>query len=157
MPDLPPLGDLPEELIDGLETLADELWQSAGFLVSHERPAPETQLERSKMFYRYTDAQAGIAVPIGIGDQAIGMVFVVMVQATRHWEEFEIVTVQRVATFVARSIIEDIYRAQQSEHINRIIRLNRQKGNFVATVSHELRTPLTSIMGYLEVLKTIRR
>ncbi|MEK7295231.1 MAG: ATP-binding protein [Actinomycetota bacterium] len=153
LPDLPPLGDLADELVDGLGTLADELWQSASFLVSHERPAPEAQLERSKMFYRYTDAQAGIAVPIGIGDQAIGMVFVVMVQAPRDWEEFEIVTVQRVATFVARSIVEDIYRAQQSEHIDRLIRLDRQKGNFVATVSHELRTPLTSIMGYLEVLK----
>lgn len=153
MSDLPPLGNLPDELVDGLGTLANELWQSAGFLVSHERPPPEAQLERSKMFYRYTGAQAGIAVPIGIGDRAIGMVFVAMVREPRHWEEFEIVAVQRVATFVARSIVEDTSRAQQNEHIDRLIGLDRQKGNFVATVSHELRTPLTSIMGYLEVLK----
>jgi signal transduction histidine kinase len=34
----------------------------------------------------------------------------------------------------------------------RLLELDRQKDQFVATVSHELRTPLTSIHGYLELI-----
>lgn len=153
LPNLPPLGFPPEEAVRIQNVFANELWQSGGTLVSHRRPAPDAQSERSKMFYRYTDAQAGIAVPIGMNDQVIGMVYVVMIHQPRHWEESEIVAVQRVAMFVAESIVEDAYRTKQAEHIELLTRLDIQKANFVATVSHELRTPLTSIIGYLEVLK----
>ncbi len=153
LPDLPPLGVPPDEVIRTQNALANDLWRSGESLVSHERLAPEAQLERSKIFYRYTDAQAAIAVPIGIGDQIIGMVYVFMVHEPRHWEEFEIVAVRRIAMFVAQTIVDDTHRTQQSEHIELLTRLDRQKANFVATVSHELRTPLTSIIGYLEVLK----
>ena len=34
----------------------------------------------------------------------------------------------------------------------RLLALDRQKDEFVASVSHELRTPLTSILGYLEMM-----
>lgn len=153
LPDLPPLGNIPDDVVQSQITLANEFWRSGECIVFHQRLAPEAQLERSKIFYRYTDAQAGIACPIGMGDQVIGMLSVMMVRGPRHWEEFEIVAVRRVAMFAAQSIVDDIFRTQQNEHIELLTRLDRQKANFVATVSHELRTPLTSIIGYLEVLK----
>ena len=33
--------------------------------------------------------------------------------------------------------------------------LNKTKNDFISTVNHELRTPLTSIIGYIDVLKTL--
>lgn len=153
LPDLPPLGNLPDDIVPDLGEVAKELWHASGRLVSNDRLAPEAQTERVRMFYRYTGARAVIVVPIGLGDRAIGMIYVVTVNRSRQWAESEINVVQRAADFLAYSIVEDTYRTQQNEHIELLTRLDRQKANFVATVSHELRTPLTSIIGYLEVLK----
>ena len=106
------------------------------------------------MFYRYTGARAVIVVPIGLGDQAIGMIYVVTVKAwAAPMGGVEDQCRPAGCGFLAYSIVEDTYRTQQNEHIELLTRLDRQKANFVATVSHELRTPLTSIIGYLEVLK----
>ena len=33
--------------------------------------------------------------------------------------------------------------------------LNKSKNDFISTVNHELRTPLTSIIGYIDILKTL--
>lgn len=41
---------------------------------------------------------------------------------------------------------------KERETNQRMLELDRAKGDFVSTVSHELRTPLTSIVGYTELL-----
>jgi PAS domain S-box-containing protein len=41
---------------------------------------------------------------------------------------------------------------KERETNQRMLELDRAKGEFVSTVSHELRTPLTSIVGYTELL-----
>ncbi len=41
---------------------------------------------------------------------------------------------------------------KERETNQRMLELDRAKGEFVSTVSHELRTPLTSIIGYTELL-----
>jgi signal transduction histidine kinase len=153
IPDVPPLGNLPDELVPHLGEVDIELWQSSSYLVSNDRVAPEAQTERVRLFYSYTDARAAIVVPIGLGDQVVGTIYVITVNESRQWAVTEINAVRRVAELLAHSIIEDSYRTQQIEQIEVLTRLDRQKANFVATVSHELRTPLTSIIGYLEVLK----
>jgi signal transduction histidine kinase len=151
--DLPPLGGVPDELAKSQKILAETLWSSGENFVSHHCSATEEQSEGSKLFYRYTNAQADIAVPIGVDGKIIGMVHIIMVRAPRHWEEFEIVAIRRIVMFVTQFIIDDNFRTQQKENIETLMRLDRQKLDFVNTVNHELRTPLTLIIGYLEVLR----
>ncbi len=152
-PGLPPLGKPPIDLIPHVKMLVKDLWKSSSHLVSNDRLAPEMQSEHDKIFYRETNAYASIIVPIGLGDQEIGMIYVVTIDRPRVWADSEIQAVERVAAFLAQFIVEQTYRDQQNEHVERLEQHNVQKSNFVATVSHELRTPLTSIIGYLEVMR----
>ncbi|MHB1129994.1 MAG: sensor histidine kinase [Ilumatobacteraceae bacterium] len=153
LPGLPPVRDLPDEIIPHIFSLGNELWRSSRLLVSYDRPAPEAQSERARVFYRHSGARATIVAPIGLGDRIIGMIYVVTVHGSRQWTDSEIDAVQRVAAFLGRVVVEETYRTQQSQYVERLEQLERQRTNFVATVSHELRTPLTSIAGYLELLK----
>lgn len=147
------VGDLAEDLVPYIGPLAAELWRSSEYLAVDDLAAPRKLSQQGQIFHGYTDARAAIIVPIGLGDQVIGVIYVIMVQNPRQWTESEINAVQRVTAFVARIIVEAESRANQSEHIERLEWLEHQKSNFVATVSHELRTPLTSIIGYLELLQ----
>jgi two-component system, OmpR family, phosphate regulon sensor histidine kinase PhoR len=154
LPDLPPLGDLSDDLLPRLARLAEEVWLSEGFLARPDFLAPQEQLlERSRMFHRETGARAVIMAPIGLGDRVIGMIFVIMVHEPREWTESEGRAVHQVAGFAARAIVHSDDRAHQSQYVERLEGLDRQKSDFLATVSHELRTPLTSISGYLELLQ----
>lgn len=154
LPDLPPLGVMSDDLVEQAGRLAEELWLSAGFVARDDFLATHVQARgRARIFHREIGARAVIMVPIGLGDRVIGVIYVITVHEPRSWTEPEVSAVQQVAAFAARVILEADHRAHQSEYVDQLERLDRQKTDFLSTVSHELRTPLTSISGYLELLE----
>ena len=137
-----------------LRGLAEELWLAAGLWAEDDVLAVEAPIPAlAGPFIQEVGARAGIAVPIGLGDRVIGIVFVIMVLEPRAWTTAEVDVVQAAAGFVARAIVATEHQADQHDYVDRIDKLDRQKSDFLATVSHELRTPLTSISGYLGLLQ----
>jgi len=154
LPDLQSLGDIPDDMVSHVGELAEELWLTSERLTLDDLLAPDVRSQKlAEAFHRVTGARGLMLLPIGLGDRVMGMIYVLTVHQPRPWTHSEAISVQQVAGFVARAIVEDDLRARQSEYVERLVGLDRQKTDFLATVSHELRTPLTSISGYLELLQ----
>jgi signal transduction histidine kinase len=92
-------------------------------------------------------------VPVGIGEQGLGVLSLMTVDSPRRWRRYEIQAVQQIAGYVAQSIVDLRLREMRESQVDQLTALDRQKTDFMATISHELRTPLTSINGYLELLQ----
>ncbi len=115
---------------------------------------PEVQVQkRAERFYRATAAKSLLMVPIGIGEQGLGVLSLMTVDSPRRWRRYEIQTVQQCAGYVAQSVVDLRLRQMRDTQVDQLTALDRQKTDFMATISHELRTPLTSINGYLELLE----
>jgi signal transduction histidine kinase len=152
--DLPPLAPLPPSLAQEVRTVTDELRRAVSFYASADFLAPEAQeTERAQGFYRATGARSLLMVPVGVGEQALGVIAMMMVDAPRPWRRYEIHAAQECAGYLAQSIVSLRLREMQDVQVQQLKDLDRQKTDFMATVSHELRTPLTSISGYLELLE----
>ncbi len=153
-PDLQSVGDRYPKLFPKVGGLAEELWESSQPRAVTDFLTPQMQSEEwAQALYQKTGARAVIFAPIGVVDRVIGIIYVIKVHQPHQWVECEVNLVRQVAASAAQVIVESEYRMHQSEHIQRLERLEHQKSNFVETVSHELRTPLTSISGYLEIIQ----
>ncbi len=152
--DLPDLPALPRSLAGEVKAVGDELRRQATvFAVSDFLDAQVQSQERAGRFYRATGATSLLMVPVGIGEQGLGVLSLMTVDAPRRWRRYEIQAVQQCAGYVAQSIVGLRLREMQEGQLEQLTALDRQKTDFMATVSHELRTPLTSINGYVEMLE----
>lgn len=152
-PELPALPDLAADLEPHLVRLATELWSRGDHLVIDDIRAEEVQRQAwPPLFQRETGARALVLVPIGLGERAIGSIYVLTDEGPRPWSDSAVATIQQTATFLARAITQAEYENQRADYVTRLEHLDRQKTEFLSTVSHELRTPLTSIQGYLELI-----
>ncbi len=104
-------------------------------------------------FVRRTGARAAVAVPIGAGDETLGLLAVVQTTGPRRWTEQELDLVSSVAADLGRALVVSRLLRQQDALVEQLRELDRAKTDFLSTISHELRTPLTSIAGYLEMVR----
>jgi signal transduction histidine kinase/HAMP domain-containing protein len=152
--DLPELPVLPPSLAGEVKAVGDELRRQATVFVLSDFLHPEVQAqERAQRFYRATGAKSLLMVPVGIGEQGLGVLSLMTVDTPRRWRRYEIQAVQQCAGYVAQSIVDLRLREMRESQVDQLTALDQQKTDFMATISHELRTPLTSINGYLELLQ----
>ena len=153
-PGLPELAVLPPSLAGEVKAVGDELRKQATVFVVPDFLHPEVQAQdRAQRYYRATGATSILMVPVGIGEQGLGVLSLMTVDTPRRWRRYEIQAVQQCAGYVAQSIVDARLRELREAQVDQLTALDRQKTDFMATVSHELRTPLTSINGYLELLQ----
>ncbi len=151
---LPPLPPLPTTLAAEAVTVSEELMRSGRTYVETDFLAPRVQeQERARRFHRATGAASVLFTPVGLRDEGLGLMCVMMTGGPRRWREDEAQAVQQCAGYVAQAVVQQRLLRMQELQVQRLTELDRQKTDFVATVSHELRTPLTSISGYLELLE----
>jgi signal transduction histidine kinase len=152
--DLPDLPALPPSLASEVKAVGDELRRRATVFVLSDFLHPEVQVQdRAERFYRATAAKSLLMVPVGIGEQGLGVLSLMTVDSPRRWRRYEIQAVQQCAGYVAQSVVDLRLRQMRDAQVDQLTALDRQKTDFMATISHELRTPLTSINGYLELLE----
>jgi signal transduction histidine kinase len=151
--DLPDLPALPPSLASEVEAVGDELRRRATVFVVSDFLHPEVQAQdRAERFYRATGATSLLMVPVGVGEQGLGVLSLMTVDGPRRWRRYEIQAVQQCAGYVAQTVVDLRLREMQEAQVDQLTALDQQKTDFMATISHELRTPLTSINGYLELL-----
>ncbi|MFE9776191.1 ATP-binding protein [Streptomyces sp. NPDC005931] len=94
-----------------------------------------------------------LVVPVGLGDEPLGAVFLARTRRDRPWRPAEIEIAESMAAGTARALHTASLYKQETHLVEKLQALDKAKSDFLSTVSHELRTPLTSIVGYVELLK----
>jgi signal transduction histidine kinase len=90
-------------------------------------------------------------VPLRLGHEVIGVVAAAYTRpGTMSGDDLAFLEAfaDRAAPVVVRARAYD----QERESAEKLARLDRQKGEFLALVSHELRTPLTAVKGFVDTV-----
>ena len=97
--------------------------------------------------------RASVALPVGEGESALGIIWIAQLDKARDWTRAEIALIQHVAGNLAHSLIQGHLISAQLQVLQQLRELDKAKTDFLATVNHELRTPLTSITAYLDMIR----
>ncbi|MEU9571787.1 ATP-binding protein [Streptomyces massasporeus] len=97
--------------------------------------------------------ESAVIVPIGVGEEPIGVVSVARTSADRPWRPVDVEFAESMAGGIGRALHTALLYEKESGLVDKLRALDKAKTDFLSTVSHELRTPLTSIVGYIELLK----
>lgn len=144
----------PDNLMDEMRELGTELWRTSGSVaVSGGRlddvPAHLHGIRDALQGF----SRSSLAVPIGEGASAFGLLWVIADRGDRKWSDVEISLLQYLIGNLAYGVIQGQLIIRQQQVVDRLQELDAAKDGFVATVHHELRTPLSSILGYVELLQ----
>jgi signal transduction histidine kinase len=97
------------------------------------------------------ETRAEIAVPLIVGDKALG-VFDVQSQTVDRFTEEDANIYTTLASQVGVALQNARLYAEQAATLTQLRELDRLKSSFLANMSHELRTPLNSILGFADVI-----
>jgi two-component system phosphate regulon sensor histidine kinase PhoR len=154
-PGLPALPDNLGAYEDAARDLATSLWSAAEALavVDHQTDQASPLAEVLQNWCGLSSVRSSIAVPVGDGESALGIIWITQLDAPREWTRAEIALIQHVAGNLAHSLIQGHLISAQVQVLQQLRELDKAKTDFLATVNHELRTPLTSITAYLDMIR----
>ncbi|MDN4645117.1 ATP-binding protein [Arthrobacter sp. PsM3] len=133
---------------------ANRFWTESALLTVddhlHYRPSPEDGELLDWM--EAMGARASAVVPVGEGEAAFGILWIVNAHEPRLWTVAETALIRHVAGNLAYGLIQGHLINAQQLVLKRLHQLDQAKTDFLAMVNHELRTPLTSITAYLDMI-----
>ncbi|WP_035776177.1 ATP-binding protein [Arthrobacter sp. H5] len=151
-------ANMPAVSFEGIEEetrlLALTLWRTAEIVavtdgIAHNLPPNLPNLgERIRLA-----GLTGLALPIGEGESAFGLLWLSTGRRRRPWTATELSLLQHLLGNLAHGLIQGQLIISQQQVMERLRELDVAKSRFVATVHHELRTPLASMLGYLELVQ----
>ncbi|MFE5838608.1 ATP-binding protein [Arthrobacter sp. NPDC056493] len=150
------------KLPDTLGTFEDEareqttsLWSAAEALAvpDHRTDQPAALAAGLLEWSGLASVRASVALPVGEGESALGIIWIAQLEGPRDWTRAEIALIQHVAGNLAHSLIQGHLISAQLQVLQQLRELDKAKTDFLATVNHELRTPLTSITAYLDMIR----
>ncbi|MBG0738354.1 histidine kinase [Paeniglutamicibacter antarcticus] len=148
--------ELPWEEAGGpTQHLADRLWSSTKALAVDDHADRQELPDGAELAEGVCapEVLASLAVPLGEGKAAFGIVWLLMTDGPRMWTTAEVTLVQQVCGNLEHALVQGHLITGQQSVMERLLELDKAKSDFVATVNHELRTPLTSITGYLDMVR----
>jgi two-component system phosphate regulon sensor histidine kinase PhoR len=132
------------------EALADELWRGGGAL-KLDGSQSSAGYESAVAWALSQGALSSMAVAVGDGESAFGLLWIGTADASRRWSGMEVSLLQHLSGNVAHAIMQGQVITAQQEVLLRLRRLDQAKSHFLETVNHELRTPVTSLLAYVEL------
>ncbi len=106
--------------------------------------------EGARAAARKDGVRSGIAVPLQVGDRAIGALYVGSASPNQFQEE-DVSLLQGFASHAAIAI-ENARLFSEAAKVEALRELDALRSHLVSTVSHELRTPLAGIKAYATAL-----
>ena len=159
---LPGHAQLPDSLgifEDVAREQTTSLWSAAEALAvpdhqtDHQTDQSAALAEGLRKWSGLGSVRASVALPVGEGESALGIIWIAQLTKARDWTRAEIALIQHVAGNLAHSLIQGHLISAQLQVLQQLRELDRAKTDFLATVNHELRTPLTSITAYLDMIR----
>ncbi|MFF2319001.1 ATP-binding protein [Arthrobacter sp. NPDC058097] len=131
------------------------LWSAAEALAvpDHQMDQSAPLAEGLREWSGLDSVRASVALPVGEGESALGIIWIAQLDGRRDWTRAEIALIQHVAGNLAHSLIQGHLISAQLQVLQQLRELDKAKTDFLATVNHELRTPLTSITAYLDMIR----
>ncbi|WP_248581296.1 HAMP domain-containing sensor histidine kinase [Nocardioides sp. InS609-2] len=151
---------IPNELGGGIPGLRQDLARSAWpggepvQLSVDQEDCPALTLSRATLQeqMRQLDVTHVAAVPIGVGQEMLGLLVMARLATPGEFNERELVAVGDIARELGRIVLNARLYERESRLVAELQELDRYKSELIATISHELKTPLTSIIGHVELL-----
>ena len=155
---LPGHAKLPDTLgafEDEAREQTTSLWSAAEALAvpDHQTDQSAGLAEDLREWSGVGSVRASVALPVGEGESALGIIWIAQLEKPRDWTRAEIALIQHVAGNLAHSLIQGHLISAQLQVLQQLRELDKAKTDFLATVNHELRTPLTSITAYLDMIR----
>ena len=152
---------LPAVLRPAVEAATRRAWESRTVIIAEPgRVWGDDRLEKDHL-QALTDhlgsqgAGELLLVPIGAGDEPMGVLTVVRVGGVDRWTEGESLAALGVGHDLGRALLSTRSRQREQQLVDQLQRLDEYRQELIATVSHELKNPLGVIVGHVEMLGSV--